>query len=86
MPCDDGVPQFNTYLQEKTAELVDEQRRGAEMLRLRYLLDQSGIPPDIERGFIGDVFCRYNAKSPYLRCAVNPCGSCENCSHRKVES
>lgn len=28
---------------------------------------------------IGDVSCRYNACSPYIRCAVNPSGLCEGC-------
>jgi hypothetical protein len=28
---------------------------------------------------IGDFTCQMNARSPYLRCAVNPCGPCTNC-------
>jgi Family of unknown function (DUF6464) len=28
---------------------------------------------------IGDVSCRYNACSPYVRCAVNPSGLCDGC-------
>lgn len=28
---------------------------------------------------IGDITCRLNAHSPYLRCAVNPPGPCESC-------
>ena len=28
---------------------------------------------------IGDISCRYNARSPYIRCAVSPGGLCENC-------
>lgn len=28
---------------------------------------------------IGDFSCQMNARSPYLRCAVNPCGPCEGC-------
>jgi hypothetical protein len=28
---------------------------------------------------IGDISCRYNARSPYVRCAVNPTGPCETC-------
>ena len=28
---------------------------------------------------IGDVSCKYNARSPYMRCAVNPSGLCEGC-------
>lgn len=30
---------------------------------------------------IGKVSCKYNARSPYIRCAVNPSGSCQDCSH-----
>ena len=28
---------------------------------------------------IGDFTCQMNARSPYLRCAVNPCGPCDGC-------
>lgn len=31
--------------------------------------------------FIGDINCQYNARSPHLRCAINPSGPCEGCSH-----
>lgn len=31
--------------------------------------------------FIGDPTCRNNAHSPYIRCAINPSGPCEDCSH-----
>ena len=30
---------------------------------------------------IGDPNCRFNARSPLLRCAVIPEGPCERCSH-----
>ena len=30
---------------------------------------------------IGDPNCRFNARSPLLRCAVLPDGPCERCSH-----
>ena len=30
---------------------------------------------------IGDLTCEFNARSSYLRCAVNPSGPCENCLH-----
>jgi len=29
---------------------------------------------------IGDLSCRFNARSSYIRCAVNPYGPCHNCS------
>lgn len=30
---------------------------------------------------IGDFTCQFNARSNYLRCAVNPSGPCQDCSH-----
>lgn len=35
---------------------------------------------------IGDSSCEYNALSPYIRCAVNPSGPCEDCNHYKPKS
>jgi hypothetical protein len=42
------------------------------------------LPPDAEYiegvGYlIGDITCRYNARSSYIRCAVNPEGPCKDC-------
>ncbi|WP_224412272.1 DUF6464 family protein [Oscillatoria salina] len=36
---------------------------------------------EIGNYFIGDLTCRYNARSPHVRCAVNPDGPCEGCRH-----
>ncbi len=33
---------------------------------------------------IGDPNCRFNARSPLLRCAVWPEGPCDSCSHREL--
>lgn len=33
---------------------------------------------------IGDAQCQFNARSPLLRCAVNPLGPCGGCVHRSV--
>ena len=33
------------------------------------------------RWVIGDPSCRFNARSPLLRCAVLPEGPCERCVH-----
>jgi hypothetical protein len=30
---------------------------------------------------IGDITCQFNARSAYLRCAVNPSGPCHECPH-----
>ncbi|MBW4649404.1 MAG: hypothetical protein KME06_12070 [Kastovskya adunca ATA6-11-RM4] len=40
----------------------------------RYYLDGVGY-------LVGDITCRYNARSPDIRCAVNPSGPCEECHH-----
>ncbi|MDX2240670.1 MAG: DUF6464 family protein [Leptolyngbyaceae cyanobacterium bins.302] len=29
---------------------------------------------------IGDITCRFNARSSHIRCAVNPMGPCDGCS------
>lgn len=38
----------------------------------RYYLDGVGY-------LIGDISCQFNARSGYIRCAVNPSGPCEGC-------
>lgn len=30
---------------------------------------------------IGDISCKFNARSPYMRCAVNPIGPCQECPY-----
>lgn len=30
---------------------------------------------------IGDISCQFNARSPYIRCAINPSGPCDSCRH-----
>lgn len=37
--------------------------------------------PETSHAFIGDETCYFNARSTYIRCAVNPEGPCEACSH-----
>ncbi|WP_445634532.1 hypothetical protein NSTC745_06355 [Nostoc sp. DSM 114161] len=33
------------------------------------------------RGCIGDASCKWNARSPYIRCAINPDGECQGCKY-----
>lgn len=33
---------------------------------------------------LGDITCRFNARSSYVRCAVNPVGPCEGCHHYEM--
>ena len=37
------------------------------------------------RWVIGDPSCRFNARSPLLRCAVLPEGPCERCAHFSLQ-
>lgn len=34
---------------------------------------------------VGDITCQYNARSSYLRCAVNPFGPCQECPYYQVK-
>ena len=40
----------------------------------QYYLDGVGY-------LIGDITCQFNARSAYIRCAINPSGPCEQCCH-----
>ncbi|MBD2595701.1 hypothetical protein H6G74_15380 [Nostoc spongiaeforme FACHB-130] len=40
----------------------------------RYYLEGVGY-------LIGDISCKFNARSGYIRCAVNPCGPCQGCRY-----
>lgn len=51
-----------------------------QLLPERYYLEGVG-------SFIGDISCRFNARSGYVRCAANPQGPCQGCRHyEEVES
>lgn len=61
---------------------------AAERRQLRRLLT---LPIDHQYvdgigALIGDFTCRYNARSPYVRCAVNPFGPCKECPHYEAKS
>jgi hypothetical protein len=46
-------------------------RQSSAIAEFRYL-DGIGY-------FIGDLSCEFNARSPHIRCAVNPEGPCQGC-------
>ncbi|AFZ33790.1 hypothetical protein Sta7437_0172 [Stanieria cyanosphaera PCC 7437] len=52
-----------------------------------YELDSFGnqYSTEFKKYFVGDVSCRYNAYSPYIRCAVNPDGPCQDCIHYQAK-
>ena len=64
-------------------------RSGRYELSSVVLLVQSQKQPDDARWYrhgwvIGDPSCRFNARSPVLRCAVLPEGPCDRCVHREA--
>lgn len=40
--------------------------------------------PQERKLFVGEISCRYNARSPHLRCAINPSGPCKECLHYEM--
>ncbi|HHP7230004.1 MAG TPA: DUF6464 family protein [Xenococcaceae cyanobacterium] len=67
-----------------------KQQWEARLERVRWIAHHQRIGTNsypLEEGlelavsYIGDISCRYNARSPYIRCAVNPCGSCQDCPY-----
>ncbi len=52
---------------------------------LRRVFDLANAPAEFRYidgvGYvIGDLSCQFNARSPHMRCAVNPFGPCKNCT------
>ncbi len=45
---------------------------GENCVEGRYYLEGVGY-------LVGDITCEYNARSGYIRCAVNPSGPCDGC-------
>ncbi len=80
-------PVLSVWLMHRAKERAQVRLRAAMQTSSVVWTRQSNqLPPDhyyLEGvGYlIGDISCRFNARSPYMRCAVNPCGSCEGCPH-----
>lgn len=54
-------------------------------LRMMSGMERGAGLNQVKPGIVGDATCKYNARSPHIRCAVNPCGPCDDCSHREEE-
>jgi hypothetical protein len=39
------------------------------------------VVQEVEVNYLGDPSCKFNARSPYFQCAVNPGGNCGDCQH-----
>jgi len=66
---------------------VMRQAEARARVRLRLVIEEAPLTPLIvppqppDQQYVGDITCKFNARSPYLRCAVNPEGPCVGCSH-----
>lgn len=89
----EDIPQPGRWLTVAEGSFLVLQRRHRYRLRNgRYELSSIALqvrpqrqPVDARwwngRWVIGDPTCRFNARSPLLRCAVLPEGPCERCAH-----
>jgi hypothetical protein len=68
-------------LEERAHRHLQAAIAAAEQRQLRHLLQPPTADSDGPTNGIGDLSCRFNARSRYLRCAVNPLGTCQACSH-----
>jgi hypothetical protein len=78
------VALFLGYVEERR----DRRRHIAAMDAASYRRSYKRIHRDPEEQYvegvgyiIGDITCIYNARSPYIRCAVNPGGLCQDCRY-----
>lgn len=57
-----------------THHLATQARRGNRLSPDHHYVEGLGY-------IVGDLTCQFNARSSYIRCAVNPYGPCQNCPH-----
>lgn len=84
------IPAIFSLLLMRKAELrAREQLRAAMNSSVTHRLGRFyGYPHAPDHRYVegigylfGDITCRYNARSPYIRCAVNPAGPCKECPY-----
>ena len=92
-----SIPQPGRWLEVEGRSFLVLQRRHRYQLRQGvYELSSIALQVKIQRRpadarwwrqgwVIGDPSCRYNARSPLLRCAVLPAGPCERCAHYRPD-
>ncbi|MFQ3613431.1 MAG: DUF6464 family protein [Cyanobacteriota bacterium] len=84
-------PHPGTYVQLAGQHyLVLEKRHSYQLRQGKYRLYgiravvRAVATPTEEGGILGDPSCQFNARSPLLRCAVNPLGPCQGCPHYRL--
>ncbi len=93
----DSPPHPGRWIESSdTSYLVLQRRHRYRLCNGRYeiasvalLVKPQQRPRDARRWrngwVIGDPHCRFNARSPLLRCAVWPEGPCDQCEHRDAQ-
>ena len=79
-------PVFSVWVIHRSKQQAQARLRAAMQEPAIGMLQTEQLPPDryyLEGvGYlIGDISCRFNARSAYIRCAVNPCGPCQECRY-----
>ncbi|MBE9125356.1 MULTISPECIES: DUF6464 family protein [unclassified Coleofasciculus] len=79
-------PVVSIWVMQKAKERAQARLRDSMQMPIVRVLQRNQLPPDqyyVEGvGYlVGDITCRFNARSAYIRCAVNPSGPCENCRY-----
>ncbi len=69
-------------IRQAQADINDRLQRAISRASRAWVPDDSApdLPPKPWQ-IIGDRTCQFNAHSAYIRCAVNPAGSCQGCRH-----
>jgi len=81
---------LSLWVMGKTKAQTRERLRAAMEATARREAQTSQMPPEQQYiegiGYlIGDITCQYNARSAYIRCAVNPAGPCDGCPYYEQE-
>lgn len=79
-------PLLSLWILRKAEEKARQELRAAMEMRVSTTVQRTQMPLDqhyVEGvGYlIGDISCQFNARSAYIRCAVNPMGPCQECPH-----
>jgi hypothetical protein len=79
---------FSLWVMRKAQSRTSSRLRQAAINVSRARMQQNLRPVESDRYYlegvgylIGDISCQYNARSGYLRCAVNPSGPCQDCRY-----
>ncbi len=77
---------ISLWVVQKAKERAQARIREAMQAPVVRVLHRNQLPQDqyyLEGvGYlIGDITCQFNARSAYIRCAVNPSGPCKECHH-----